>query len=105
MTNPRIEMFRKAVEEDPANELARFSLANELRDEGDLEGALAHYEGALEIQPDWIKVLIEIGKCRLGLGLSSEAAAPLSRARELILTGRDHELLHEVEELLEEAGV
>lgn len=104
MTNPRIDLFRKAVEEDPANELARFSLANELRDEGDLEGALSHYEGALEIQPDWIKVLIEIGKCRLGLGLPREAVGPLSRARELILAGRDHELLPEVEELLEEVG-
>ena len=103
MTNPRIEMFRKAIEQDPTNELAQFSLAKELFEEEYYEDALLHYQKALEAKPDWVVVLIGIGKCHLKMGNSEQAKGPLTEAKTLILSGRDHELLPEVEQLLDEA--
>ncbi|MCA9436525.1 MAG: tetratricopeptide repeat protein [Candidatus Omnitrophica bacterium] len=104
MTNPRIEMFRQAIEQDPTNELAHFSLANELLEAEYHEDALLHYQKALEAKPDWIAVLIGIGKCHLEMGNTDQAKGPLTEAKTLILRGSDHELLPEVEELLGEVG-
>ncbi len=102
MTNPRIEMFRQAIEQDPGNELAQFSLANELFEEEFFEDSLLHYQKALEAKPDWVVVLMGIGKCHLALGRIDQANQPLTQAKALILQGSDHELLGEVEELLGE---
>ena len=101
MTHPRIERFRQALELDPSNELAHFSLANELIEDGAYEEARGHYEKALEIQPDWVVVLIGLGKCHSELGDSEKAKDCFSRAKSRILQGNDHELLGQVEALLD----
>jgi len=104
MTNPRIELFRQAIEQDPENELAHFSLAKEYFEVEYFEDSLTHYQKALETKPDWVVVLIGIGKCHLAMGEKELAREPLAKAKSLILLGNDHELLVEVEELLGEAG-
>jgi predicted Zn-dependent protease len=47
MTNPRIDTFRRMVEKDPTNLLARYGLANEAMKEGLFEEAREHLEAYL----------------------------------------------------------
>ena len=101
MSSSRIELFRKAIEQDPANELARFSLANELCEEGLFTEALPHYEACLAANPGWMRVHIQIGKCCLETGSPQRTRESLIKAKELMSQKGDYENLQEVEDLLE----
>jgi tetratricopeptide (TPR) repeat protein len=101
MPSSRIELFRKAIEQDPANELAHFSLANELCEERQFAEALPHYEACLTVNPGWMRVYIQVGKCCLETGVPQRARESLLRAKELMSQKGDYENLQEVEELLE----
>jgi tetratricopeptide (TPR) repeat protein len=101
MPSSRIELFRKAIEQDPANELAHFSLANELCEEGLFAEALPHYETCLASNPGWMRVHIQLGKCCLETGVPQRARESLLKAKELMSQKGDYENLQEVEELLE----
>lgn len=101
MSASRIELFRKAVEQDPSNELAHFSLANELCDEGLFDEALSHYETCLKVNPGWMRVHIQVGKCCLKSGSLQRARQSLIQAKELMSQKGDYENLREVEDLLE----
>ncbi len=101
MPSSRIELFRKALEQDPANELAHFSLANELCEAGQYAQALPHYEACLAVNPAWMRVHIQVGKCCLEMGVPQRARESLLKAKELMSQKRDFENLREVESLLE----
>ncbi len=101
MSSSRMELFHKTVEENPANELARFSLANELCEQGLYMEALPHYEACLAINPAWMRVYIQVGKCCLELGVPEQARESLLKAKDLMSQKGDYENLQEVEELLE----
>lgn len=101
MPNVRIELFRDALAQDPTNELAHFSLANELLEEGEYREALGHYRSALESNPDWMRVHIQIGRCHLELGERAEARSSLLKAKELMEKIRDYDSAEEIEDLME----
>ena len=101
MPSSRIELFRKALEADPSNELAHFSLANERCEEGLFDEALKHYEACLAANPGWMRVHIQVGKCCLEMGVPERARESLLKAKELMSLNRDFENLQEVEDLLE----
>jgi tetratricopeptide (TPR) repeat protein len=98
----RINLFLEALEQDPDNELARFSLATELLEEERFEEALLHFEKALESNPQWMVVHLRKGQCLLELGRPEEARASLVRSRELMFQMNDLENLEEVDTLLAE---
>lgn len=97
----RIELFREALKKDPGNELAHFSLANELMDRGDFSEALEHYEWCLKINPSWMRVYIQLGRCCFELGAIDRAVDALNNAKALMLQKGDLENLEEVDDLLE----
>lgn len=101
MPTPRIEIFREALARDPANELAHFSLANEWLEEEEYDQALVHYQAALEANPDWMRVYIQMGRCQLELGRPDLARTSLSKAKELMEKLKDFDSEEEVESLLE----
>ena len=47
-----IVSFRKAIELDPSDASAHYSLGKALRDKGQLDAAIASYRRAIEFQPD-----------------------------------------------------
>jgi tetratricopeptide (TPR) repeat protein len=100
MSSDRAEIFRKALEQDPDNELAHFSLANELCADQLYEEALLHYEACVKVNPSWMRVHIQIGKCCLELGNPERAVASLLKARELMTQKGDFQNLEEVNSLL-----
>ncbi|GMV66213.1 MAG: hypothetical protein AMXMBFR75_20090 [Candidatus Hinthialibacteria bacterium] len=99
MTN-RIELFREALKSDPENELAHFSLANELLEQELFSEALGHYEKCLLIRPSWMRVFIQVGRCCYELGDLERAVDVLNQAKAAILQSNDHENLDEVNDLL-----
>jgi tetratricopeptide (TPR) repeat protein len=101
MANSRMEMFRQALDQDPNNELARFSLARELFDEEEYGQALEHYQAALAAKPDWMRAHIQVCKCCLELGGMDQARSSLSRARDLMIQSGDLENQGEIDELAE----
>ncbi len=51
-----IECFSKAVKENPSIASLHYNNGNALRAEGQLELAIAHYQQALTLEPNWAEV-------------------------------------------------
>jgi Flp pilus assembly protein TadD len=69
----RIELFRKAVEQDPNDAVALFGLGKALFDEKDYSAAAESFKRAVEIQPDYTAVYPLLGKCLERMGQKGEA--------------------------------
>ncbi|HAM70147.1 MAG TPA: molecular chaperone DnaJ [Verrucomicrobiales bacterium] len=78
-----VERFQKMLEQNPGNNLARFSLGKALFDAGRFAEAKGHLVEALARKPDWMLVQILIGKCELALGDRAAARASFRRGLEL----------------------
>lgn len=80
-----ITRWEKTVAAQPANDLARFSLAKALYDAGRFGEARPHLEAALGKKPDWMVVQILLGRCHLALENRSAARASFERALKLAI--------------------
>lgn len=72
--------FTQAIAEDPANARLYFERARVRRDRGDLDGARADYDAALQRAPDMAWAYYERGLLRESRGDLAGAAADLRRA-------------------------
>src|ERR1041385_2574246 len=99
-----IRRHRAAVEKNPRNELARFSLGKALYDTGELAEARAHFAAALERKPDWMVVRILLGKCHLALGERALARAEFEAAHALAVQPHHEGPQEELEKLLRDFG-
>lgn len=89
MSNP-IERWEKIVATQPANDLARFSLAKALFDAERYADAKDHLATALANKPDWMVVQILLGKCHLQLGERTAARDAFQKALQLAIS-QNHE--------------
>ncbi len=85
MTPRRSETFAKLVEQQPNNELFRFSLAQALAQECRFRDAIEHFEFCLAQKPDWMMARIHLGKVWRELGQSAEAIAQFQQALKLAI--------------------
>lgn len=99
-----IARWEKAVQAQPGNDLARFSLAKALYDDGRHAEARPHLEQALAKKPDWMVVQILLGRCQLALGDREAARASFARALELAVIQHHEGPQAEMEALLAELG-
>jgi predicted Zn-dependent protease len=102
--NDAIARHRRMVEQNPGNELARFSLGKALFDAGDYTSAREQLLAALANRPDWMAVQILVARCELALGDLEAARPALQRAQELARKQGHVGPLAQVEELLKQAG-
>ncbi len=100
--NEAVARQRRMVEQNPENELARFSLGKALFDEGDYAGAKEQLNVALAGRPDWMAVQILLARCELELGDKEAARPALERAQELARKQGHVGPLAQVEELLKQ---
>lgn len=84
-----IARWEQVLATQPANELARFSLAKALFDSERYAEARDQLVTALERRPDWMVVQILLGKCHLSLGDREAARDAFVRARQLAVD-QDH---------------
>jgi tetratricopeptide (TPR) repeat protein len=97
-----VKLFQRAVDVTADNYIARFNLANDLRDSGDNAGAIRQLEAAVRIQPDSGLAHDELGDLLGEQGRIDEALAELRQA-EVSLPG-DAALHHRIGILLGSAG-
>ena len=69
----RSALFRAKLKESPQNDLFRFSLAQALFEEHDLEGCVLELQACLNKRPDWMIASLLLGKAKIALGNLSEA--------------------------------
>lgn len=73
MPGSRLEAFEKFVEKDPANVLARYSLAMELRKAGRFEDAMASFAEVLAVDPSYVPAYFMAGQTAVECGKGEEA--------------------------------
>ena len=98
--NEAIARFQKMIEENPENELTRFSLGKAFFDQGDYASAREHLAQAVASRPDWMAAQILVARCELNLGQNEAARASLERALDLARKQGHVGPLAQVEELL-----
>ena len=102
MSDDPIGRFQHMLEQNPANGLARFSLAKALFDAQRPGDALLHFQIALEKKPDWMLAHILLGKCHLQLGAGQAARKAFERGLQLAMEQNHQEPQAEMEALLAE---
>ncbi len=96
----RVEQFQALVEQQPDNELFRFSLAQALAAENRGAEAVSHYDACVSKKPDWMMARILLGKLLLQLGRRSEARAMLEAALALAVDQHHEDPERELRALL-----
>jgi tetratricopeptide (TPR) repeat protein len=82
-----IEALKALLQDEPDDLAARIRLANIYFDAGMFEGALEHYQRAVELEPGDINVLTDLGTSYRNLGRPEEA---LARFEEAVRIAPDH---------------
>ncbi|MCF3649511.1 molecular chaperone DnaJ [Synoicihabitans lomoniglobus] len=90
MSEARAAQFQKLVDQQPENDLFRFSLAQALEAAGRAEQAVPHYAQCVAAKADWMMPRILLGKLQLKLGRRDAAKPILEDALRLALA-QDHE--------------
>src|SRR5437660_1031903 len=75
MGNPRLEVLRSMVEQQPGNAFSRYGLAMEYVKSGDLEGAVAEFQQLLARNPEYAAGYFHGGQALEKLGRLDEARA------------------------------
>lgn len=102
MNEEKIQRWQKAVDADPDDELARFTLARAFMEAGQLEQACDHFRVTLTLKPDWMMACILLVRCLVELDEPEEARPLLEKARALALLQGHNDPLAEIDELQEE---
>jgi Tfp pilus assembly protein PilF len=82
MAGTRLDILKSMVEQNPADSFARYGLAMEYRNGGDLTAAMAEFRTLLAAHPDYSAAYYHGGQTLERLGQSAEA-------REMYLQGID----------------
>jgi tetratricopeptide (TPR) repeat protein len=98
----KIEKWRKLVEKNPDNELARYSLASAFFDAGRFADAEPHFARALELKDDWVMAYILRARCLIRLGRVDEARPLLARGRDHSIRQRHESPVEEIDAILAE---
>jgi Tfp pilus assembly protein PilF len=80
MASTRLEILKSMVGQNPADSFARYGLAMEYRNAGDLAAAIAEFRALLASQPDYSAAYFHGGQTLEKLGQTAEA-------REMYLRG------------------
>ena len=94
--------YLRMLDQNPKNDLARFSLGKVLYDAGDFDAAKKHFGIALQSKPDWMLAQILIGKCELSLGNRDAARRAFEEGRRLAEEQHHDGPREEMEHLLAE---
>jgi Flp pilus assembly protein TadD len=73
MATSRLEILKSMVAQSPGDKLARYGLAMEYRNAGDLEAAAAEFRALLEAHPDYGGAYFHYGQTLLRAGRKDEA--------------------------------
>jgi tetratricopeptide (TPR) repeat protein len=73
MASTRLEILKSMVEQKPGDSFARYGLAMEYRNTGDLEAAVNEFRALIAVHPDYSAAYFHGGQTLERLGKSAEA--------------------------------
>ena len=79
MASNRLEVLKNMVSQDPANAFARYGLAMEYANSGDLNQAVPEFEALLAANPDYVAGYFHGGQALEKLGRVDDARAMYRR--------------------------
>jgi tetratricopeptide (TPR) repeat protein len=82
MPSNRIEILKTMLEQDPANNFARYGIAMEYLNSGELDQAVAAFGNLTEINPDYVAAYFHGGQTLEKLGRTEDARAVYARGLE-----------------------
>lgn len=100
MSNDRITKALDLFQKFPANDLARYNLAQAYFDAGDYPNAAEHLRALGAKKSDWMVVHILLGKCVLHTGQKDEAKKVLQHSLQLAIDQHHDGPREELEQLL-----
>ena len=100
MADDVIAKYRAMLAGNPANNLARFSLAKALFDAVRFDEAAKEFRACIDKNPDWMFPTILLGRCQIQLGDKASARKTLEQARQLAIDQHHDGPLEEVTGLL-----
>jgi len=71
----RMDILKTMVEKNPRDSFARYGLAMEYRNSGDLESAVGEFQALLAMDPDYVAAYFHAGQTLERLGRTAEARA------------------------------
>lgn len=99
-----LQQLEQRVQKFPDNELFRFSLAKGLIDQHQAESAIPHLEFCLEKKPDWMVVVMLLGRLFLQKGDSLKAKGYYQKGLELAVEQKHEGPEAEIREILKGLG-
>ena len=91
MASTRLEILKSMVEQKPADSFARYGLAMEYRNSGDLAAAMGEFRALMANNPDYAPAYFHGGQTLERMGLLEEAREVYLRGVEVTTrTGDEH---------------
>ena len=104
MSGTRLEILKSMVEQNPSDSFARYGLAMEYRNAGDLEAAITQFEALLASHPDYSSAYYHGGQMLATLGRTAEARALYLRGIEATTRKGDLHTRDEIQAALDLMG-
>ncbi len=104
MGNPRLEVLRSMVEQQPDNAFSRYGLAMEYAKSGNLDSAAAEFEQLLARNPDYAAGYFHGGQTLEKLGRLEEARARYRKGIEVTAASGDAHTQSELTAALQMLG-
>jgi tetratricopeptide (TPR) repeat protein len=100
----RLDTLRAMLEQDPANTFARYGLATELKNTGDLAGAILEFERLLSANANYSAAFFHGGQTLEKLGRLAEAKVWYTRGLQATVNANDAHAKAEMQAALDLLG-
>lgn len=101
MANTRLEILKGMVERNPADSFARYGLALEYRNTGDVASAIRELEALMAADPGYVPAYFHAGQALEAAGRTAEASEVYRRGIEVSTAKNDHHARTELEAALD----
>ncbi len=101
----RLEMLKSVLDQDPHNVLARYGLAIEYSNAGDLERAVTEFQGLISSHPEYAAAYFQGGQALERLGRPEEAGTLYRQGIDAATRSGDLHLRGEIQTALDALGV
>jgi Tfp pilus assembly protein PilF len=104
MASTRLDILKLMVEQKPADSFARFGLAMEYRNAGDLEAAMGEFRALMAANPGYSPAYFQGGQTLERLGRIEEAREVYRQGIEVTTRGGDQHARSEMQGALDMLG-
>jgi Flp pilus assembly protein TadD len=101
MASTRLDILKSMVEQNPADRFARYGLAMEYRNAGDLEAAMGEFRALMAAHPDYSPAYFHGGQTLERMGRRDEAREVYRQGIEATTRGGDQHARSEMQGALD----